>query len=111
MPLEDETFAGRTRYDALDRVIQVVAPHSDQPGAKVNILQPRHNEANLLEQVAAWLNQDAEPANLLDPSTATMPAVQALDYDAKGQRTRIEYGNGVRTTYEYDRSPCACVAC
>jgi RHS repeat-associated protein len=102
VPLEDETFAGRTRYDALDRVLQVIAPHSDRPGAKVNILQPRHNEANLLEQVAAWLIQDAEPADLLDPSTATLPAVRDLDYDAKGQRTLIEYGNGVRTTYEYD---------
>jgi RHS repeat-associated protein len=28
--------------------------------------------------------------------------VQNIDYDAKGQRTLIEYGNGVRTTYTYD---------
>ena len=102
VPLEEETFSGRMRYDALEHVIQVIAPHSDRPGAKVSIIQPRHNEANLLEQVAVWLNQDAEPVDLLDPSTATMPAVRDLDYDAKGQRTRIEYGNGVLTTYEYD---------
>jgi RHS repeat-associated protein len=102
VPLADETFVGRTRYDALERVVQVIVPHSDRPGAKINVIQPHHNEANLLEQVDAWLNQDAEPAALLDPSTATLPAVRDLDYDAKGQRTRVEYGNGVRTTYEYD---------
>src|SRR4029453_639503 len=30
------------------------------------------------------------------------PFVTDIDYDAKGQRTLIAYGNGVRTTYEYD---------
>ena len=30
------------------------------------------------------------------------PFVTNIDYDAKGQRTRIDYGNGVRTTYKYD---------
>ena len=28
--------------------------------------------------------------------------VRDIDYDAKGQRQRIEYGNGVVTTYDYD---------
>ncbi|HEX8116270.1 MAG TPA: RHS repeat-associated core domain-containing protein, partial [Pyrinomonadaceae bacterium] len=28
--------------------------------------------------------------------------VTDIDYDAKGQRTLIDYGNGVRTTYSYD---------
>ena len=30
------------------------------------------------------------------------PFVTDIDYDAKGQRTLIDYGNGVRTTYDYD---------
>jgi hypothetical protein len=29
-------------------------------------------------------------------------AVKNIDYNAKGQRELIEYGNGVQTTYEYD---------
>ena len=66
------------------------------------MVQPVYNEANLLEQVHAWLNQDAEPSGLLNPSTATLHAVTDIDYDAKGQRTLIDYGNGVRTTYLYD---------
>lgn len=102
VPLEAETYTSRTTYDALNRPIQLIAPHSDQPGATVNVIQPIYNEANLLEQVHAWLNQNAEPGNLLDPATGNLHAVTDIDYDAKGQRLLIEYGNGVRTTYTYD---------
>ena len=34
VPLEAEIFTSRTRYDALNRPIQLIAPHSDQPDAK-----------------------------------------------------------------------------
>jgi RHS repeat-associated protein len=61
-----------------------------------------YNEANLLERVEVWLEQDTEPAGLLEPDTATQHAVKNIDYNAKGQREFIEYGNGVRTQYEYD---------
>lgn len=97
-----ETFTSATRYDALNRPIQFIAPHSDQPGTKVNVVQPIYNEANLLEQMHAWLNQNSEPTDWLDPATANMHAVTNIDYNAKGQREQIEYGNGVVTTYEYD---------
>ncbi len=102
VPLESETYTSRTRYDALNRPIQLIAPHSDQPGATVNVIQPSYNEANLLEKVDAWLNENAEPAGLLDPATANLHAVTDIDYNTKGQRTLIDYGNGVRTTYTYD---------
>ncbi|WP_367025573.1 SpvB/TcaC N-terminal domain-containing protein [Methylococcus sp. ANG] len=102
VPLEPETYTSRTRYDALNRPIQLIAPHSDQPGAMVNVIQPGYNDANLLEQVDAWLNQGAEPGNLLDPATANLHAVTDIDYDAKGQRLLIDYGNGARTTHTYD---------
>jgi RHS repeat-associated protein len=39
--------------------------------------------------------------NLRGAAVST-PFVTNIDYDAKGQRTLIDYGNGVRTTYEYD---------
>src|SRR3712207_8835672 len=47
---------------------------------------------SLLERVEANLH-GAQPATAF---------VANIDYDAKGQRTRIEYGNGVRTSYDYD---------
>ncbi|GGO53673.1 SpvB/TcaC N-terminal domain-containing protein [Streptomyces lasiicapitis] len=102
LPLEPQTFTGHTRYDALNRVTQSIAPHSDQPGAEINVVQHRYNDANLLEQVDAWLDQRAEPGHLLDPTTADLHAVTDIDYDAKGRRVRIVHGNGATTTYTYD---------
>jgi RHS repeat-associated protein len=102
--LDAETFEGSTRYDALNRPIQSVAPHSSLPRAKRNIIQPVFNEANLLERVDVWLERAAEPAALLDPNNlAPSPVgVANIDYDAKGQRQRIDYKNGASTLYSYD---------
>jgi hypothetical protein len=100
--LETEIFASSTRYDALNRPIQVVAPHSNRANSEINVIRPGYNEANLLEWVDAWLGQTADPSALLDPSSANLHAVTNLDYDAKGQRTRIAYGNGALTEYTYD---------
>ena len=103
-PLTDDgTFVSSTAYDALNRPIQSIAPHSDQTGANVNIIEPIYNEANLLEQQHVWLNQSAEPDDWLVVASATLHAVTNIDYNAKGQRVLIEYGNGARTTYDYDR--------
>jgi hypothetical protein len=66
------------------------------------VTQPIYNEANLLERVDAWLELDSEPVALLDPSTRTQQFVRHIDYNAKGQRELIEYGNGVATSYHYD---------
>ncbi|WP_159032298.1 MULTISPECIES: SpvB/TcaC N-terminal domain-containing protein [unclassified Streptomyces] len=102
VPMAAETYRSRTRFDALGRPVQQVAPHSDQPGTAISVLQPRYNEGGLLEAVDAWLGGDTEPAALLDPAGADLHAVTGVDYDAKGQRTLIAYGNGARTSYTYD---------
>jgi RHS repeat-associated protein len=106
--LEAELFEGSTRYDALNRPIQSIAPHSSLTRAQhpneINVIQPVFNEANLLERVDVWLERAAEPAGLLDPA-AEPPSpvgVANIDYDAKGQRQRIDYKNGARTLYSYD---------
>jgi len=102
--LEPESFASRTVYDALNRPIQLIAPCSDQAGPRRHVVQPAYSEANLLQRVDVWLDQPAEPAGLLD--SAAVPSspvgVSNIDYDAKGQRLRIEYKNGVATQYAYD---------
>jgi RHS repeat-associated protein len=100
--LDAETFSSGTRYDALNRPIQLVAPHSNRPGAKCNVIRPGYNEANLLERVDVWLEQIAEPTSQLNPTTANLHAVANIDYNAKGQRISIDYGNGSRTAYTYD---------
>ena len=104
LQLDAETFEGSTRYDALNRPIQSVAPHSNLVDTKRHVLQPVFNEANLLERVDVWLDRVAEPAALLDPTTepASPVGVANIDYNAKGQRKRIGYKNGASSFYDYD---------
>jgi RHS repeat-associated protein len=83
--LDPETFASSTTYDALDRPVSVTTP--DQ-----SVYRPTFNEANLLEKVDVSLRG----------ATVTTPFVIDIDYDAKGRRLLIEYGNGARTQYAYD---------
>src|SRR5262249_18305150 len=80
--LEGETFTSSTTYDALNRAIAVTTP--DQ-----SVYRPSFNEANLLEKVEV---------NLRGASASGQPVwsafVTGIDYNAKGQRTRIDYNNG-----------------
>jgi RHS repeat-associated protein len=104
-PVEPEIFANSARYDALNRPVQIVAPHSDRPGSKLHITRPGYNEAGLLERVDLWLEQESEPSTLLELNTASRRLVTDIDYNAKGQRLKIEQGEGsgrTITTYEYD---------
>ena len=100
--LETEVFSSSTRYDALNRPVQMVAPHSNKPGSKLNVIRPGYNEANLLERVDLWGGQANEPIALLSPNTATDKIVKNINHDAKGQRIRIDYGNNSSTAYTYD---------
>ncbi|MEG3838645.1 SpvB/TcaC N-terminal domain-containing protein [Microcoleus sp. herbarium14] len=100
--LETEIFSSSTRYDALNRPLQLVAPHSSKQNTKLNIIRPGYNEANLLERMDVWLGETAEPIVLLMPQSANFHPVTNIDYNAKGQRTQIEYGNGAKTEYTYD---------
>ena len=100
--LEEETYTSRTGYDALNRPVRLSSPRSDRAGARTAVVQHRYGEGGLLDRVDAWFDLDEVPAGLLDARTADLPAVTRLDYDARGRRTRIEYGNGAATTYEYD---------
>lgn len=101
---EPEMYTSHTRYDALNRPTQLIAPHSDQAGAKINVIQPGYNEANLLERLDVWLERAGVPDALVDRS-AEPPSpvgIENLDYDAKGQRLRVGYKNGASTRYGYD---------
>lgn len=80
----DHIFTEENRYDALNRVIW-----SQKPDGSVT--EPGFNEANLLETVRVTQNAAAEFF------------VKDIDYNEKGRRTRIVYGNNVFTNYSYDR--------
>jgi RHS repeat-associated protein len=100
--LEDAIiYRSETSYDALNRPTQLVTPHCE--GMSPNVIQPGYNEANLLETVDVWVRRGGDlPPGPLAPGTATFRAVANINYNAKGQRELIEYGNGVTTAYTYD---------
>ncbi|MET9088412.1 SpvB/TcaC N-terminal domain-containing protein [Streptomyces sp. NPDC004237] len=95
--LETDVYASSTTYDALNRPVNLTTPdHS--------VVRPAYNEANLLDQLQANLRGDRDANGLVWTAFITN-----IDYDAKGQRTRIVYGSGatadrhgVQTTYAYD---------
>ncbi|MFN0217011.1 MAG: SpvB/TcaC N-terminal domain-containing protein, partial [Saprospiraceae bacterium] len=101
--LQEESFVSSSLFDALNRPVQQSAPRSDAaPSRKYNIVQTQYNDAGLLERTYAWLQRDDAADTLLDTATATFQPVRNVDYNEKAQRTRIQYGNGVGTRYEYD---------
>jgi RHS repeat-associated protein len=79
------TSTSASRYDALNRLATVATPDK-------SVYRPTFNEANLLDQVEV---------NLRGALTST-PFVTNVNYNAKGQRVLIAFGNGAQTSYEYD---------
>jgi len=84
--LEGETFTTSTTYDALNRPTSITMPDKSE-------ILPAYNEANLLEKLDVHLRGETKVTSF----------IKNLDYNARGQRELVEYGNGVRTTYTYDR--------
>jgi RHS repeat-associated protein len=98
--LESKLFTILTRYDALNRPIALVTPHTAT--IRPNVIQPTYNEAKLLEKVDVWLRQTTVPTTLLNPATANLHAVTDINYNARGQRVAIAYSNQATTRYSYD---------
>ncbi|MCD9186654.1 MAG: hypothetical protein LUM44_09480 [Pyrinomonadaceae bacterium] len=82
--LETETFTSLFEYDALDRITRQTAPDE-------SVFLPVYNRSGLLDGVQVIRNGDTEVF------------VRNIDYNEKGQRRRIVYGNNVATEYFYDR--------
>lgn len=82
---EGDNFSSTTSYDALNRPITLIAPDN-------SIIRPTYNEANLLNALEARLRG----------TTNATPFITNIDYNAKGQRIFIDYGNGATTQYVYD---------
>lgn len=83
-PFLEEVFTTSTTYDALNRPTSILTPDKSET-------RPTYNEANLLNRVDVRLRGAADWTEF----------VTNIDYNAKGQRILIVYGNGVTTEYHY----------
>jgi RHS repeat-associated protein len=81
----DGAFTSDMSFDALNRPVTMTTPDN-------SVYRLTFNEANLLDRLEVSLRGAA---------TAT-PFVTNVNYNAKGQRELIAYGNGAQTAYEYD---------
>ena len=88
--LESESFTATMTFDALNRVTSAVSPDD-------STYRPTYNDAGLLDQVHVNLR-----GSLVGGAPAWTSFVTDIHYDARGQRTRIEYQNGAVTTSDYD---------
>ncbi|MEO6936485.1 MAG: RHS repeat-associated core domain-containing protein, partial [Collimonas sp.] len=83
--LEAAVYSNHTRYDALNRPTALTSPdHS--------VIYPAYNATNLLQSVNAQLHG----------STVFTSFISRINYNAKGLRTQVVYGNDTRTSYGYD---------
>ena len=83
--LEEETFTTSVKFDALNRPIKQIAPDD-------SIIHFIYNESNMLERVEAKI-PDADEFK---------PIVKKINYNARGQRVLVLYGNNVQTSFEFD---------
>ena len=85
-PPTPEVFANSTLYDALNRPTSIITPDG-------SVLLLTYNEANFIETLNV---------NIRGAAAAT-PMVANIDYNAKGQRILVAYGNAsTETDYTYD---------
>ena len=82
--LETEVFNEVAAFDALNRPVQVVA-------ADGSIFFPAYNAAGLLNSVDVKIRGAA----------AATSFITNIDYNARGQREQINYGNNTQTSYSY----------
>ena len=83
--LEEEAFETSGQFDALGRPVSQRSPDG-------TLLRYGYNEAALLESVTGRVRGGNEETTF----------VSNVDYNARGQRTLVAYGNGTQTAYTYD---------
>jgi RHS repeat-associated protein len=84
----EEIYTQNTEYDALNSMVRQENWHIE--GRDPAIYTPQYNERGLLV------------GETLSVRGQTTEAIINIAHNAKGQRTRIQYGNGTTTRYTYD---------
>jgi RHS repeat-associated protein len=81
------TFTAASKFDATNKAVEMDMPD----GSKI---YPFYNLTNLLKQIDV----------LIASKKITVSFVQNIDYNAKGQRESILYGNNTTTGYAYEET-------
>lgn len=92
--LENEVFTATSEIDALNRPSRVTLPDK-------TLLEPTYNEANMLESLKAKIRGQGNFKTFLVNQ----------DYNAKGQRQFVEFGNGLISNYSYDENTLRLINC
>lgn len=88
--MNTEIFTAESLFDALNRPVKVTTPYNNS--AVANIMFPVYDEAGALGSLTGNLRGSA----------ASTSFIVHVDYNEKGQRVHIQYGNSTVTNYEYD---------
>jgi RHS repeat-associated protein len=83
----NETYIAKMKFDALNRIVENTAPDG-------SVYISEYNEANLLESLRVRLKENG--------GTREVQFIINVDYNEKGQRVKIKYGNAVVTEYTYE---------
>jgi len=84
--LEADFFTFANETDALGRITKQTAPDK-------SVITPSYNEAGLLNSETVKHQGAGDP----------IPYINDIDYNEKGQREQIVYGNDVTTKFSYDK--------
>ena len=98
--LEAEIFTSNIEYDALGRMTRHYNWH--RTVNRVAVIEPTYNERGVLvseDHITATTKPQIDP---LPREERRVTAVSNIQYDAKGQRMQVRYGNGTTTKYHYD---------
>ena len=94
-----ETYTQIMEYDALNRIIRQYVWHKGV-GSRVYVIEPYYNERGLMQKENLILG--AVKTDVGAENGISTEVVKAVQYNEKGQRVNITYGNDVTTIYEYD---------
>ncbi|MDP1678679.1 MAG: SpvB/TcaC N-terminal domain-containing protein [Candidatus Nitrotoga sp.] len=101
--LETEAFVQITEYDALNRMARLFNWHHATPNSRVAVYEPQYSPRGVLASETLILHAAKTATGYTKgPQAQTTVAIQGIEYDAKGQKQRIQYGNGTITRYQYD---------
>jgi YD repeat-containing protein len=84
-PMEDEVYASQSKFDALNRCVEFTS-------ADDSTVYYKYDEAGYLQSLTGRIRDSEDHTSF----------VRNTEYNAKAQRTSIEYGNGTMTQYSYD---------